>query len=747
MTVSATGRLQTPVRVLLIAAIACQVLYTLTLLLPVGTEKLVVDAVTSMVAEWTAVAACWTAVGCSAVRRTSAAVASAAVTATVLGDTAYLVTTDSTGQAPFPSPADLFYLAFYVLMLVTIALAARDHLRRRGAVVLFDVIVGSLGAASVLALLLTPVLDAAAAGDDVAGSLLSLAYPVLDVLLIASLLGVRASDRSGAPWLALVAGLLLFTGADVVFALQVPGAGYEVGTVLDAAWSVGVLLIVVWVCQSTVAAEPEGARLLPTRLGTGVAVLAILGAVTVLTVATIISASMVAVVLAVLTLVCTIAPVAIRRRHLRDWRDRDPLTGLINRVAVEQQVDAVVGAEGTGVDAALFVVELDDTRDIERGLGHGATDRVLVLVADALRRAAPRGASIGRLNGSGFVVFATGLDSREHERAAAALGEEIAAPLSVDGTDIVLSSTVGVAVAPQHGVTFAALLEHAEATVQKARVGSQASAGAAAADRPAIARERLSSLRELRSSRGREQIVLRYQPKIRISTGDIEGVEALVRWMHPSRGLLGPDQFIGLLDEAGLMTSWTRDILVTALDQAAEWDRRGIRLAVAVNVPGGTLAESVFIDEILPLLRERGLAPSMLTLEITEQQLLEDSGRVGAALAPLRDAGIRISFDDFGTGFNSLASLHEIVVDELKLDRSFVSPIAGDLRARALVKSVVALAADLGIETVAEGVQTPEVLAMLTELGCTYAQGFLIAEPMTADDVTALMTSRDPHAD
>jgi EAL domain-containing protein (putative c-di-GMP-specific phosphodiesterase class I) len=282
---------------------------------------------------------------------------------------------------------------------------------------------------------------------------------------------------------------------------------------------------------------------------------------------------------------------------------------------------------------------------------------------------------------------------------------------------------------PRDGDTFAELMKHAESLVRRARrKGRVAPDGDGEHD----ALDRLRSLHELRSTIGREQVVLWYQPQIRISTGVVEGVEALARWEHPTRGLLGPDRFIPLLEDAGLLTGWTHDILVNALDQAAEWAGLGMPLRVAVNVSGDFLIEPGSTDRVLPLLHERGLDPSLLTLEITEQHVIDDADRVAAALAPLRAAGVRVSLDDFGTGFNSLTSLHGLDVDELKLDRSFVSALTTDARARALVRSIVGLARDLGIETVAEGVQCEEELTILAEVGCTSAQGYLISKPVPA---------------
>jgi EAL domain-containing protein (putative c-di-GMP-specific phosphodiesterase class I) len=235
-----------------------------------------------------------------------------------------------------------------------------------------------------------------------------------------------------------------------------------------------------------------------------------------------------------------------------------------------------------------------------------------------------------------------------------------------------------------------------------------------------------------------EQIVLAYQPQLRLETGTIDRVEALVRWNHPTRGLLQPAQFLPLLERAGNLTEWTREILTQAVQQAARWNDSGTPLAIAVNVTGDALADPEFSSAILPLLAQYDLLPSSLTLEITEQQLLEDPAHAMTVLEPLRGAGIRVALDDFGTGYNSFSSLHELDIDELKIDRSFITSLTTDERSRALVRSIIDLARDLELETVAEGVESPEDLALLSRMNCTYAQGYLISRPISADDIDRL---------
>jgi EAL domain-containing protein (putative c-di-GMP-specific phosphodiesterase class I) len=252
---------------------------------------------------------------------------------------------------------------------------------------------------------------------------------------------------------------------------------------------------------------------------------------------------------------------------------------------------------------------------------------------------------------------------------------------------------------------------------------------------------RQRTVRELRSPTSHEQLVLMYQPKLRLSTGRVDGVEALVRWQHPTRGLLVPADFVPLLEEAGALREWTSSILNVALDDAARWRQRGTPVGVAVNITAEWLQDARAVHEVLPALGLRSLPPSTLTLEITEQSLVADPEAAWRRIEPLRSAGVRISLDDFGTGYNSLSALHDFPVDEVKIDRSFVEAVGGDARARALVRSTIALAEELGSETVAEGVETEEQRRLLAGMGCTFAQGFLISEPVPAERIDDLLAS------
>jgi diguanylate cyclase (GGDEF)-like protein len=721
-------QLPVSVRVLLGVAALLQALFVVSLFLPFGRDFLV-NAGLSILSGLATVATCWVAVILAPVRRLPAILATAGVTSYVLGNSLFIASTGVSGTTPFPSAADFAYLGFYVLMLIALVALARQRLRTHDRLVVFDAAIGALGAASVLALILTPVLDAAASGRTPFIVALSVAYPVLDVLLVAVLLAITTSDRSGAPWSFLVAGLLLFAAADVVYAMQAPDGAYVVGTALDAAWGVGLLLVVVWACQSTAPAPRPPARIAATRLGSAVTALAILGALAVLIFDPIVSGSVVATVLATITLAATAVPVVVRRKRLRHTQNYDTLTGLRNRQSFEHVVDDSLRSDAP---ASLFVLSVDDLDSVNEGLGHAAGDRLLVTLGGALRSAVPQDAEMARFGGNEFAVFVPGAGPDEHTQLISALRQRIEQPVLVGGIELRMSATVPTAACPENGRSCAALVQHAGAGQQDhtSRVRKRTDIAGALED--------LEMLHSLRSPITPNQIVLEYQPQLRLSTHTIDRVEALVRWAHPTRGVLQPAQFLPLLESAGNLTAWTVEILRQAVHQAAEWNRNGRPLAVAVNVTGDALADLKFTDAILPLLNEHALPPQSLTLEITEQQLVDNPARAMLSLAPLRAAGVRIALDDFGTGYNSMSSLHEIDIDELKIDRRFITTLTTDTRSQTLVRSIIALAHDLHVETVAEGVEDEDTLRILARMDCTYAQGYLISRPVSPVNINRL---------
>jgi len=249
-------------------------------------------------------------------------------------------------------------------------------------------------------------------------------------------------------------------------------------------------------------------------------------------------------------------------------------------------------------------------------------------------------------------------------------------------------------------------------------------------------------LQELRTALTDGQLLLHYQPKVDLASGRVRSVEALVRWEHPTRGLLYPDSFLSLIEDAGLMRPLTQTVLCQALDQAALWQAQGRPLTVAVNLSASSLVDTDLPEQMSAMLADRRLPASALQLEITEEFLMADRDRARDILQRLRQLGIQIAVDDFGTGYSSLAYLRELPIDELKLDRSFVFPMAHDARAAALVISTIGLAHSLGLRMVAEGVEDAVALSELTRHGCDQAQGYHLSRPVPAADLDAWLDQR-----
>jgi EAL domain-containing protein (putative c-di-GMP-specific phosphodiesterase class I) len=259
--------------------------------------------------------------------------------------------------------------------------------------------------------------------------------------------------------------------------------------------------------------------------------------------------------------------------------------------------------------------------------------------------------------------------------------------------------------------------------------------------------DRLLLIGELRRAIDRGQLVLHYQPKVDLRDGQITGVEALVRWQHPQRGLLTPDEFVPIAEQAALIESLSQWVLHTAVSQASAWRQAGFEIPVAVNLSMRSLQDEHLPNSVAHVLEAANLPPSLLVLEITESTLMQDASRTLAILERLRTTGIRVAIDDFGTGHSSLAYLKRLAVDEVKIDRAFVRDIATDETDRIIVRSTVELAHSLGLRVVAEGVENQITAALLAELGCDQAQGFHMSPPLRADEVIDWTYARSSHSD
>ena len=413
----------------------------------------------------------------------------------------------------------------------------------------------------------------------------------------------------------------------------------------------------------------------------------------------------------------------------------DALTGLANRTLLFDRTERALAAARRGHrDTAVLLLDLDRFKEVNDTLGHHNGDRLLCQVAERLAACLRDADTLCRLGGDEFAVLLpeTGLDGARTtaERLAAAL----TAPVELDGLSIAVSASIGIACSPDHGDDAGELLQRADVAMYTAKQSS-GHVATYCADRDTYSPDRLSLLGELRTALQDEQLVLHFQPKSDVGSGRLVGFEALVRWQHPTRGLVPPDVFIPLAEHTGLIDALTPWVLERALAACSSWTRQD--LSVAVNVSVRNLVDEAFPDAVVALLARSRVDPSRVVLEITETSLMADPETALSVLSRLKQAGVRLSIDDYGSGYSSLAYLQQLPVDELKIDRAFVRDIAVRERDRAIVRSTVELGKSLGLKVVAEGVEDPDAWDALAGLSCDELQGYYLCRPMPEGQVDA----------
>jgi diguanylate cyclase (GGDEF)-like protein len=738
--------------VFVVAFTVCLALHSVGLIPAVnGWFDLVVNQWLGLLIMWVPAAVCWLAVSRVGFRRWEVPLAAAAVTSYAAGNTYYLVILAGGSSLPFPSPADVGYLGFYPLMVAATLIAVRHNVRGLASSVWLDCAVGSLGAAAVLGVLLSPVLSAALTSSSWLATVAAVAYPMSDLMLVAAIAGVAVlgGRRMGNRWPLLLAGLLVFAAADVVYALQVTAKTYVVGTPLDAGWAIGLTLMALWV-DGIKRTPPEAAH--DTGQPTGkatlvVPVVATAAGLGVLLASSRVPLSTLAVALAGVTLVAAAARTQVAFRQLAWMADlrrlastTDELTELPNRRALYAEGRARL-VDPQHRRQSLLMLDLDKFKDVNDSLGHHAGDQLLVLVGARLREHLRAGDLLARLGGDEFAILLEDAGRDEATEVAAKLQAALAEPFALEGIVIYSSASIGIALFPDDGADLSDLLRRADVAMYRAKGsgnGHHVYNGADDVEDTA----RLHMVDQLRTALTSDQLVVHYQPKIDLATGDVHSVEALVRWDHPIRGLLYPDAFLHLIEQSGLMPTLTRVVLAQALDQASIWHAKGQPLTVAVNLSASSLVDTDLPDEVAAMLAARDLPPDALQLEITEEFLMADRVRARSILTRLRHTRVQISVDDFGTGYSSLSYLRDLPVDEVKLDRSFVFPMVDDARAAALVASTIALTHSLGLRMVAEGVETQAAYAELTRLGCDQAQGYYMSRPVPAAELDHWLSTR-----
>ncbi len=674
-------------------------------------------------------------------------------------------------DVPVPCIADLFYLSAYPMIFLGLIGVCRT--REEGAQR------ENFADAAIIALAAMAMSWHFVMGSDFRaslpflGKLVVLLYPLMDIGLLFILVRSLVFGSSRLTYHRVLAGAFICTlVADSAYDYMVLHNMYATGNIIDVGWLLNYLLMAVAALHPTMADlpprrefDPSSRRRLPILALAGFVAPAILLIASVyrVPVDTPVIAGMSIALVALVSLrmswlfqnvrghtlqaqadAAALAE-ALRARDqlemdLRHQAYHDPLTGLANRALLYQRVNqSLTAKDGPGLIGLCFC-DLDGFKMVNDSLGHRAGDELLTVVSERLTRLVRGRDTVARLGGDEFAVLLDGVSSEEiamriADRIVAAMRE----PVEIAGRQIALSVSVGMAFAQQRK-SAEQLLSEADVAMYEAKARGKSRWETFEASMQSKTLERLDLANAFRGSLENNEFHLQYQPQYSVADGGLEGFEALLRWQHPTRGLVPPARFIPLAEETGFVIPLGRWVLERSCQMAASWAGTAPHLTIAVNLSGRQLEDPNLADDVRTTLALTGLAPERLVLEVTESSLLADSEDTVATIAGLKDIGVNIALDDFGTGYSSLSYLRRLPLDVLKIDKSFVDPLGvGGSQEAALVATIIDFASVLGLRTVAEGVEEESQLEALRGLGCTSVQGFLLSRPVDAGVVAALV--------
>lgn len=668
----------------------------------------------------------------------------AALMAWALGHLVETIETMGGATPPEAAVYDGFQLLFYPLAYVAFMLYLRGEVRRLANLSWLDGIIAGLGAAA---------LCAATAFHAVSGltgkyglaTAVNLAYPVGDLLLLLLVVGgvTVLSGRDRRPWLMVTSAIALIVVGDTFNLFQSSAGHSRVGMVLGAiAWPGALYLMSRAMWLPRVKSDPRASRRLTGFLLPG---LAAASGLVILVAGTFEDVNGVAIGLATATLVLVGVRVASSIRAMRaltQERERlsvtDPLTALWNRRYLFDVLDGFFADEAAAPgqrSLAFLFIDLEHFKKINDSFGHAAGDEVLRELGKRLARSLEPGDVLARIGGDEFGVLVMDADPGQAVGVAERISASFDAPFALEGMHAQLTANIGIALAPTDASGAAGLIECADVAMYQAKLGAKPYA--LYEPRFGDGGSRLRLAEDLRAAVDGGGLVLHYQPQLDLRTGDVSAVEALVRWPHPTIGMIPPIKFLPLAEDAGLMGDVTMLVLAQAVEQCAAWRAAGPNVRVSVNVSAPDLLGAGLTDLIARLLRQHGQPAGSLVIEITETSVITEFERAKGVIEDLRNLGVSVSIDDFGAGFTSLAYLSSLAVDELKIDRALISRLAGGGRQQdvELVRATIALGHALRMKVVAEGIEDEATLQLISELGCDVAQGYFIGRPKPAHEL------------
>jgi diguanylate cyclase (GGDEF)-like protein len=432
--------------------------------------------------------------------------------------------------------------------------------------------------------------------------------------------------------------------------------------------------------------------------------------------------------------------------QFRYQETRDPLTTLLNRVQLFERLDdSITRSQESSQTVCLILIDLDGFKNINDAFGYEVADEVLKFAAMQMVTVVDDSFAVGRVGGNEFAVVGEGFaDVHEVQQLTLRLTTAIGEPFQIDGHEITISCCVGITLYPMDGDDADAILRNATIALHRAKMEGDGHVRYFTAEMNQTIRRRLKIGNCLRHALDKSELLLHFQPRARLADGSITGVEALIRWNSEELGAVTPGEFIPVAEQRGLIVPIGEWVLNSACEQAMQWrEQFGINIKMAVNLSGRQLAEVDVVKVVECALIRSGLPSELLELELTESMLMRNTKRMMETLCALKDMGVHLAIDDFGTGYSSLSYLKRFPLDYLKIDRSFVVDIPGSSSDEAIAKTIIAMSHSLGLKVIAEGVETYRQLDFLLGYGCDEVQGFLLAKPMPADDVRAILIRGD----